>query len=65
MTEALIVTSSIVQSGPWPSAMARSMSPAAEQIGWWREDLDLHRHMIAKRSSENLNLHLSQFIVLL
>ena len=45
--------------------MARSMSPAAEQIGWWREDLDPRRHMIAERSSENLNLHLSQLIDLL
>ena len=41
------------------------MFPAAEQIGWWREDLDPRRHMIAERSTEKLNLHLSQFIVLL
>ena len=32
---------------PWPSAMARSISPQEELIGWWREDLDPRRHITA------------------
>ena len=44
--------------------MARSISPQ-ELIGWWKEDLDPRKHITAKRRSEKLSLHLSQFMVLL
>ena len=49
---------------PWPSAMARSISPQ-ELVGWWREDLDPRRHITAERSNEKVSLHLSQLMVLL
>ena len=37
--------------------MARSISPWKELMGWWKEDLDPHKRITAKRRREKLQAY--------